>query len=57
MTRWRWASARRGGAGLAVPDELVTGWDDIMAARHAELTTVRQPLRDLGAPPHARSTT
>jgi LacI family transcriptional regulator len=30
-------------------DVLVTGWDDVMAARYAELTTVRQPLRDLGA--------
>ncbi len=30
-------------------DILVTGWDDIMAARYAELTTVRQPLHDLGA--------
>ena len=37
-------------AGLAVPGELaITGWDDIMAARYAELTTVRQPLHDLGA--------
>jgi LacI family transcriptional regulator len=29
----------------------VTGWDDIMAARHARpaLTTVRQPMRELGA--------
>ena len=36
--------------GVVVPrDVLVTGWDDIMAARYAELTTVRQPLRDLGA--------
>ncbi|MFG1956840.1 LacI family DNA-binding transcriptional regulator [Nonomuraea sp. NPDC049028] len=38
--------------GLAVPDELaVTGWDDIMAARHARpaLTTIRQPMRELGA--------
>ncbi len=35
---------------LVVPrDVLVTGWDDIMAARYAELTTVRQPLHDLGA--------
>ncbi len=37
--------------GLAVPDDLaVTGWDDIMAARHARpaLTTVRQPMRQLG---------
>ncbi|WP_062443702.1 LacI family DNA-binding transcriptional regulator [Herbidospora daliensis] len=38
--------------GLSVPgDVAVTGWDDIMAARHARpaLTTVRQPLRELGA--------
>lgn len=26
----------------------VTGWDDIMAAQYAGLTTVRQPMRDLG---------
>lgn len=38
--------------GLAVPGDLaVTGWDDIMAARHARpaLTTIRQPMRELGA--------
>ena len=36
--------------GVVVPrDLLVTGWDDIMAARYAGLTTVRQPLHDLGA--------
>jgi LacI family transcriptional regulator len=35
--------------GLAVPGELaVTGWDDVMAARYARLTTVRQPMRELG---------
>jgi DNA-binding LacI/PurR family transcriptional regulator len=37
---------------LSVPhDVAVTGWDDIMAARHARpaLTTVRQPMRELGA--------
>ena len=28
---------------------MVTGWDDVMAARYAGLTTVRQPMRDLGA--------
>jgi LacI family transcriptional regulator len=27
----------------------VTGWDDLLAARFAGLTTVRQPMRDLGA--------
>ncbi|MFD0742774.1 LacI family DNA-binding transcriptional regulator [Phytohabitans flavus] len=37
-------------AGLTVPDDLaVTGWDDVMAARFAGLTTVRQPMRELGA--------
>ena len=38
--------------GIAVPADIaVTGWDDIMAARHARpaLTTVRQPMRELGA--------
>ncbi|HEX7188217.1 MAG TPA: LacI family DNA-binding transcriptional regulator [Actinomycetes bacterium] len=38
--------------GLRVPADLaVTGWDDVMAARHARpgLTTVRQPMRELGA--------
>ncbi|MFC4536173.1 LacI family DNA-binding transcriptional regulator [Sphaerisporangium dianthi] len=38
--------------GLPVPHEVaLTGWDDIMAARHARpaLTTVRQPMRELGA--------
>lgn len=38
--------------GLAVPgDVAITGWDDIMAARHARpaLTTIRQPMRELGA--------
>ncbi len=35
---------------LRVPaDVAVTGWDDIMAARYAGLTTVRQPMRELGA--------
>lgn len=36
-------------AGVDVPGQvLVTGWDDIMAARYAGLTTVRQPMRELG---------
>ena len=36
-------------AGVDVPGTvLVTGWDDIMAARYAGLTTVRQPMRELG---------
>ncbi len=36
--------------GVEVPsDVLVTGWDDVMAARYAGLTTVRQPMRALGA--------
>lgn len=35
--------------GVRVPDDvLVTGWDDVMAARYAGLTTVRQPMRALG---------
>lgn len=39
-------------AGVRVPEELViTGWDDEKAARyiHPGLTTVRQPIRELGA--------
>lgn len=37
-------------AGVRVPGDLaVTGWDDVMAARWAGLTTVRQPMRELGA--------
>jgi LacI family transcriptional regulator len=36
-------------AGVRVPEEtLVSGWDDVMAARYASLTTVRQPMRELG---------
>jgi LacI family transcriptional regulator len=36
-------------AGLRVPEDLaVTGWDDLLAARFAGLTTVRQPMRELG---------
>ncbi|QNE18398.1 LacI family transcriptional regulator [Kribbella qitaiheensis] len=37
--------------GVVVPDELVvTGWDDVMAARYVSpgLTTVRQPMAELG---------
>jgi LacI family transcriptional regulator len=33
-------------AGVQLP---VTGWDDVMAAQYAGLTTVRQPMRELGA--------
>jgi LacI family transcriptional regulator len=37
-------------AGKTVPGDLaVTGWDDLLAARFAGLTTVRQPMRELGA--------
>jgi LacI family transcriptional regulator len=36
-------------AGIDVPGRVhVTGWDDIMAARYAGLSTVRQPMRGLG---------
>ena len=36
-------------AGVDVPGQvMVTGWDDVMAARYAGLTTVRQPMRELG---------
>ena len=36
-------------AGVRVPEDvLVSGWDDVMAARYAGLTTVRQPMRELG---------
>jgi LacI family transcriptional regulator len=38
-------------AGIAVPqDVVVTGWDDVMAARYVSpgLTTVRQPMAELG---------
>ena len=35
--------------GLDVPGDLaVTGWDDVMTARFVGLTTVRQPMRELG---------
>jgi LacI family transcriptional regulator len=41
--------ARLQRAGIDVPgDVMVTGWDDVMAARYAGLTTVRQPMRELG---------
>jgi LacI family transcriptional regulator len=37
-------------SGIDVPGQVaVTGWDDVMAARYAGLTTVRQPMRELGA--------
>jgi LacI family transcriptional regulator len=37
-------------AGVDVPGQVqVSGWDDVMAARYADLTTVRQPMRELGA--------
>ena len=43
-----WLGLRQ--AGVTVPDDtLISGWDDVMAARHAGLTTVRQPMRELGA--------
>ena len=34
---------------LERPSQIVTGWDDLMAAQFAGLTTVRQPMRELGA--------
>ena len=35
---------------VTVPGDIaVTGWDDVMAARYCGLTTVRQPMRELGA--------
>jgi LacI family transcriptional regulator len=37
-------------SGVDVPSTvMVTGWDDVMAARYAGLSTVRQPMRELGA--------
>lgn len=37
-------------AGVDIPGRVkITGWDDVMAARYAGVTTVRQPMRDLGA--------
>ena len=44
--------ARLQEGGKAVPDDLaVVGWDDVMTARYVRpgLTTVRQPVRELGA--------
>ncbi len=42
--------ARLQDGGVDVPGTvMVTGWDDVMAARYAGLTTVRQPMRELGA--------
>jgi len=39
-----------GATGLHIPTDLaVTGWDDVFAARFAGLTTVGQPMRELGA--------
>jgi LacI family transcriptional regulator len=46
------ATAAAEDLGLRIPDDLaVTGWDDVMAAQHSRpgLTTVRQPMRELGA--------
>lgn len=43
--------------GIVAPrDVLVTGWDDIMAARYAELTTVRQPSTTSAPPPGCLTT-
>lgn len=44
------AMAELARTGVDVPGRvMVTGWDDVMAARYAGLTTVRQPMRELGA--------
>ncbi|MBA2955937.1 LacI family DNA-binding transcriptional regulator [Nocardioides sp. MAH-18] len=41
---------RLSAAGVDLPGRVkVAGWDDVMAARYAGLTTVRQPMRELGA--------
>jgi LacI family transcriptional regulator len=45
------AMARLQRAGVRIPDDVVvTGWDDVMAARYVSpgLTTVRQPMAELG---------
>jgi len=37
-------------SGIDVPGSVqISGWDDVMAAKYAGLTTVRQPMRELGA--------
>lgn len=37
-------------AGVRIPEDVaVTGWDDVMTARFVGLTTVRQPMREIGA--------
>lgn len=37
-------------ASVQIPEDVaVTGWDDVMTARFAGLTTVRQPMREIGA--------
>ena len=37
-------------AGVDIPGRVrVSGWDDVMAAQYAGLTTVRQPMRELGS--------
>jgi LacI family transcriptional regulator len=41
--------ALRAAEDLDRPDLALTGWDDIMAAHYARLTTVHQSMRDLGA--------
>jgi LacI family transcriptional regulator len=41
--------ALRAAEDLGRPDLALTGWDDIMAAHYARLTTVHQSMRDLGA--------
>lgn len=41
--------ALRAAEDLGRPDLALTGWDDIIAAHYARLTTVHQSMRDLGA--------